>query len=130
MSDSSIPLLLYIEDEVLIQVEVIACLEDAGYRLIVADNGEEGLALLAEHSADLRGLVTDVDLGEGPDGWEIARTARELIAGLPIVYVSAASDHQWTSHGVPGSTMLSKPFASAQLVVAISSLMIASDPST
>lgn len=95
------PMLLYIEDDFLIQAEVVNSLEEAGFKLVVADDGRQGLDLLSRHATELRGLVTDIDLGDGPNGWEIAHTARELVAGLPIVYVSAASDHEWTSHGVP-----------------------------
>lgn len=129
MADSSLPLLLYVEDEIMIQTGVVGSLEDAGFTLVVADNGQQALELLTRHSGELRGLVTDINLGDGPDGWHVARTARELIAGLPVVYVSAASDQEWTSKGVPCSTMISKPFASAQLVVAISSLLVATDTS-
>ena len=129
MPEPAQPLLLYVEDELLIQDLVITCLEEAGFKLIVADSGEQALQLLAAHNAELRGLVTDVNLGSGPDGWEVARAARQAITALPVVYVSAASEHEWTSQGVPGSMMIAKPFASAQLVVAISSLLVVSDQS-
>ena len=127
MTDPDKPLLLYVEDEVLIRIAVIDGLEEAGYSVAVAKSGAQALSLLAEHNAELRGLVTDINLGSGIDGWEVARTAREAIGGLPVVYVSAASQEEWTSRGVPGSVMIAKPFATAQVVVAISSLMTASD---
>lgn len=127
MPDPAPPLLLYVEDERLVQDAVVASLEDAGFAVVVASNGEQALQLLSEHGATLRGLVTDVNLGKGLDGWDVARAARKAISGLPVVYVSAASDHQWTANGVPGSTMIAKPFASAQLVVAISALLVTSD---
>jgi hypothetical protein len=44
-------------------------------------------------------LVTDINLGEGPDGWDVARQARELIPNLPTGYVSGAIEHEWASHG-------------------------------
>lgn len=121
------PILLYAEDEVLIQNTLVDALENAGFCVIVADSGGQALDLLAKQSPDIHGLVTDVNLGSGPDGWDVARRARELVSGLPVVYVSAASDREWTSHGVPNSLMISKPFVSAQVVVAISSLLIVSD---
>ena len=127
MAHPETPLLLYVEDEVLIQIAVIDGLEEAGYSVAVANDGAEALRLLSEHHADLRGLVTDINLGSGIDGWEVARAAREAIGGIPVVYVSAASQQQWTSRGVPGSVIIAKPFATAQVVVAISSLMTASD---
>jgi len=127
MTDPVSPLLLYVEDDPLIQLTVVESLEEAGFKLLVADSGEQAVQLLVAHAADLRGLITDVNLGDGPDGWAIAREARQLVAGLPVVYVSGASDHEWTSEGVPGSTIIAKPFASTQLVVAISALLVVSD---
>jgi len=92
MPDStSPPLLLYVEDELLIQHDVTVSLEEAGFKLVVADNGEQALRLLAAHSTALRGLVTDVNLGKGPDGWEVARAARQSVGGLPVVYPDSAS---------------------------------------
>ena len=130
MADPAAPLLLYVEDELLIQDFVVISLEEAGFKLVVADSGEQALQLLAAHEGDLCCLVTDVNLGPGLDGWEVARAARQSISGLPVVYVSAASGQEWTSQGVPGSTMIAKPFVAAQLVVAISSLLVVSDGSS
>ena len=130
MTDAETPLVLYVEDEFLIRATVIDALEEAGYRVAVAKSGAEAVSLLAEHDADIRGLVTDIDLGQGIDGWEVAHTAREVVSGLPVVYVSAASQSDWTSRGVPESIMIAKPFATAQVVVAISSLITSSDLQT
>lgn len=127
MTDPVSPLLLYVEDDLLIQETVVESLEEAGFKLLVANHGEQAGQLLAAHAADLRGLITDVNLGDGLDGWAIAREARHLVAGLPVVYVSGASNHEWTSEGVPGSTIIAKPFACAQLVVAISALLVVTD---
>jgi two-component system cell cycle response regulator CpdR len=63
-------------------------------------------------------------LGRGPDGWEIARRARELTPNLPVVYISGHGSADWPSKGVPNSLTLSKPFATAQLITAISSLLV------
>ena len=127
MTDPVSPLLLYVEDDPLIRETMVESLEEAGFKLLVADSGDQAVELLVAHAADLRGLITDVNLGDGPDGWAIAREARQLMAGLPVVYVSGASDHEWTSEGVPGSTIIAKPFACTQLVVAISALLVVSD---
>ncbi len=50
--------------------------------------------------------------------------------GLPVVYMSGDSAHEWTVKGVPNSVMVSKPFVIAQIITAISSLLNeASSPS-
>jgi DNA-binding response OmpR family regulator len=126
-SDPTAPILLYVEDEAMTQVLVETALREAGFAVLVASDGDEALAQLKAKSGDLRGLITDINLGDGPDGWDVARSARESISGLPVVYVSGASEHEWTAKGVPHSLMIAKPFAPAQIVVAISSLLVAAD---
>jgi DNA-binding response OmpR family regulator len=116
-------LLLYVEDEVLIQEVLVSALTEAGYEVLAVTNGVEAIDALKGRSGELRGLITDINLGSGPDGWDVARQARELIGRLPVVYVSAASHEDWTSKGVPESVMIAKPFAPAQIVVAVSALL-------
>ena len=53
-------------------------------------------------------------------GWDVARRAREIDAKFPVVYMSGESAEDWSARGVPYSIMLSKPFAPAQLVTAVS----------
>jgi DNA-binding response OmpR family regulator len=95
----------------------------------VTDVGQAGKAL-SELEADptrFSGLITDISLGRGPDGWEIARRGRELIPDLPVVYISGHGSADWPSKGVPNSLTLSKPFATAQLITAISTLLVEAD---
>ena len=121
---STAPLLLYVEDEILIQQMLVTDLEEAGFEVLVCSSGAEAIALLETRADDIRGLITDINLGCDPSGWDIARNARELRSGLPVIYVTAASDQEWTSQGVPASVMITKPFVPAQVVVAISTLLI------
>jgi DNA-binding response OmpR family regulator len=118
---------LYVEDEVLLQDLVETALREAGFDVTVTTTGAAALKALEDNVEAFRGLVTDINLGKGPDGWAIAKRARELRPDVPVVYVSGASDHEWTSKGVPHSVMIAKPFAAAQVVVAISSLLVRTD---
>jgi DNA-binding response OmpR family regulator len=80
---------------------------------------------MAELNADpgrFRAVITDINLGTGPDGWDVGRRVRELVPGMPVVYLSGESSKDWPNRGVPCSLMLAKPFPPAQLVVAIVSL--------
>jgi len=128
MSAASQSLLLYVEDEVLIQDLVESALQEAGFEVALALDGEAARDVLTERRENLRGLITDVNLPGGLDGWDVARQARELMNDLPVVYVSGGSPHEWTSKGVPNSIMIEKPFAPAQIVVAISTLINAAGP--
>jgi DNA-binding response OmpR family regulator len=57
-----------------------------------------------------------VNLGAGPDGWEIAERARALNSKLPVVYMTGASGGDWKSKGVSNSILLAKPFTPDQIV--------------
>lgn len=116
-------LLLLVDDDATIAAILKEALSDGGFDVVTAHNGKEALAVMEEKIVSLRGVITDVNLGEGPDGWDIARHARELSAHIPVVYMSGASSHEWASHGVPNSVIIQKPFANAQIVTAISELI-------
>jgi DNA-binding response OmpR family regulator len=122
-------LILLAEDEALIALAVQDALETAGFAVLHVIGGEDALAALDEHSAQLAGVVTDVKFGETVDGWTVGRRARELLPHIPIVYISGDSAHEHTARGVPDSLMLQKPFAPGQLVTAISTLLNAVPPS-
>jgi DNA-binding response OmpR family regulator len=64
------------------------------------------------------------------DGWEVAKQAREIDPTFPIVYMTGAAADQWASHGVPNGILLTKPFAPAQLVTAVSQLLNPGAPTT
>jgi CheY-like chemotaxis protein len=124
----SLPLLLLVEDEPLIRTVLSAALEEAGFSLLEATSGAAAIQIIDE-DAGIVGIVTDIRLGEGPTGWEIARHARQQSPTLAVVYMTGDSAADWTSEGVPNSTMLQKPFATAQIVTAIATLLNTTDQS-
>jgi len=120
---------LVVEDETLIEEVVVLGLEDAGYAVATAHTAEEAIASLEKTDSTVRTIVTDVNLVPNKlTGWDVARRARELTADIPIVYMSGASGHDWTSHGVPNSVLIAKPFAIGQIVTAVSQLLNAGGP--
>jgi CheY-like chemotaxis protein len=74
--------------------------------------------------------VTDINLQGTMGGWEVAKRAREIEPEFPIVYMTGASTDEYASHGVPNSILLTKPFAPAQLVTAVSQLLNSAAPTT
>ena len=125
-----LPLILVIEDEQLIQSLVEETLSEGGFECAVVASGEEAVTLLKGRKAKYRALVTDINLAGKMDGWEAAQHAREIETDFPVVYMSGAASADWTSKGVPNSVMLAKPFAPAQLLTAVSSLLNSGTPTT
>ena len=115
--------ILVIEDDPPIQVVVEDALADGGFEPAIAPSGEEAVTLLRGNRRKYRALVTDINLVGRIDGWELARLAREINPEFPILYITGAHADQWPSRGVPNSVLLTKPFAPAQLVTAVSRLL-------
>jgi DNA-binding response OmpR family regulator len=122
--------ILVIEDDPPIQLVVEDALTDGGFEPAIAPSGEEAVTLLKGNKSKYRALVTDISLRGRLDGWEVARQAREIDPAFPILYITAAHANQWASHGVPNSVLLTKPFAPAQLVTAVSQLLNSGAPTT
>jgi DNA-binding response OmpR family regulator len=118
-----LPILLLVEDEQTLQTVLETALADEGFDVVVAGTGTKAIAELEDHGANFKGLITDIRLGSGPTGWEVGHRARQIVPGIPVIYMSGDSVHEWSAEGVPESIMLQKPFAIAQLIAAITSLM-------
>src|SRR3954452_6897413 len=121
------PVILLVEDEPLVLLVAQDALEAGGYTALPVQLSSEALNVLESRIGELSGLVTDIRLPGGTDGWEIARRARELRAGLPVVYTTSDSATDWPFKGVPNSVVVQKPYAGAQLLTAISTLMTKAD---
>ncbi len=116
-------LVLIVEDETLIQLDLETCLQEGGFETATASSGKEALTKI--DASPLRALVTDINLGKGPTGWDVARRARELTPTLPVVYVTTVSSDEWRANGVPDSILIGKPFVHAQILTAVSQLVTA-----
>jgi DNA-binding response OmpR family regulator len=114
---------LYVEDDELIRELSAAALEEAGFKVVAADSGSAAFEALADDADPFCAMVTDVDLGAGPDGWEVARRGRELNDTLPVIYVSGGSGNEWPSRGVRNSIMIVKPYKITQIANAITALL-------
>jgi two-component system cell cycle response regulator CpdR len=129
MAGAERPRVLLADDEVLIRDLVQEALEEAGFQVEAVSSGAEALAAL-ESDMDLVAVVTDINFGGPPVGWEVAVCARERRPKMAVVYMTGDSEHEWSAHGVPQSTIITKPFAAAQVAVALANLLNASDLST
>jgi CheY-like chemotaxis protein len=114
---------LVVEDDPTVRMLLEDMLADAGHAVISARSGGEALNILGEPFSRPDVLVADIRIGSGIDGWEIARCAREIVPGLPVVYITADSAGQFEAQGVAGARLLRKPFTGGQLVDAVAALI-------
>jgi DNA-binding response OmpR family regulator len=117
------PLVLVVEDSVLIQEMLEWSVGESGYAVQQAYSGEEAIEILDANDTPYKALITDVNLCSLVTGWDVARRARELSPGLPVVYATSIAVDEWSSKGVPNSLLLTKPFDPEQIVTALSQLL-------
>lgn len=113
--------ILFVEDDFLLSSSSCEFIRDRGIRVIEAPS-----ALLAANVIDrlayLSALVSDIDLGEGENGFDIARRARAAYPSLPVVFVSGAAASRHAVEGVEGSVFISKPYHPRQIIEALRAL--------
>lgn len=123
MNDGTTILLLLVDDEPLIALQLEDALSEAGFTCILARDGTAAFKEVEADMARFSGVITDVHLGPGPDGWQVAHRARELVPEIPIIYMTGAGSGEWSANGVPNSILVQKPFVPAQIITAITGLL-------
>ena len=109
---------LFVDDDLIARLLNCAVLRESGFNVVEAGSYDEACAEL-ERYPRLAALVTDVDLGAGPDGFEIARLARFANPDVSVVYMSGTELRRYASEGVDNSRFIPKPFSPDQVVRAL-----------
>ena len=107
------PRILVVEDEFLVREFIVEELIDAGFEVESSQNGEQALDLLMSGERfDL--LFTDIRMPGAVDGWELGRTAAEILPGIPIVYATGYSEKSHQLRREEG--FLAKPYRTADVL--------------
>jgi DNA-binding NtrC family response regulator len=108
---------LLVEDDMIVSLELHEFLQDSGFTVEAAYSGAGALEAIGRRVP--WALVTDLDLGRGPDGFDVARCARTARPGLPVVFISGTMAGRHAGEGVSGSGFVAKPFRGLQIVEAL-----------
>jgi len=113
--------ILVVEDEPSIRTVARAYLEQAGFRVVVAETGPDALRLAAADAPDL--VVLDLNL-PGMDGMEVAARLREA-SDVYIMMLSARTEEADRVAGlrIGADDYLTKPFSPRELVARIEAIL-------
>jgi CheY-like chemotaxis protein len=106
---------LVIEDEIFLRLNIVSCLQEAGYAVVEAATGEEAIAL-CHSNASIDVVFTDVNLGGYASGWDVAECFRSVRPNVPVVYTSGRSLD--AGRCVGGSTFVPKPYCESDILSA------------
>jgi two-component system phosphate regulon response regulator PhoB len=117
--------LLVADDLVPIRQMVRITLSTQGWTIVEAKNGSEALAMTRSEKPDL--VLLDVDMGPGPNGFEVCRQikADEATKNIPVVMLTAhESDSDRAIGFAAGATQyLTKPFGPLELIDTIRGIL-------
>ena len=116
-------IILVADDEPMIRSMVARILERAGYRVLVAKDGNEALVLFEANRDEIQGVILDVMM-PGLSGHQVARRIRDQGCDLPILLISGYDPQLGQQEPLEQpSSFLAKPFAQVELLKAIAALM-------
>jgi CheY-like chemotaxis protein len=110
--------ILVVEDNFLLNQEICEFLRETGQDVKPVYCGRAALEVINRHE-QLAALLTDINLGPGPDGVDVARYARAFSPHLPVVFISAALDPRHEFNGIDRSEFIAKPFRPEEIVEAL-----------
>jgi len=116
--------ILVVDDEYELLEVAVAYLEEMGFRVLAATNGEQALRTLARNP-DIDILLTDIVMPGGMNGVELAAAVREISATIKVLYTSGfpegvLADKSGAKLDAP---LVSKPYTREGLAKAISKLL-------
>lgn len=109
---------LIIDDDPGIRKVMALTLEDAGYQVIGAQDGESGIRLCAEQSPDA--VITDIRM-PGIDGLEVLKRIKKLDPDMEVIVITAFNeiDHAITALQLDASDFITKPLSDQAILVAL-----------
>ena len=110
MSDSPAPYAIAVDDDAVILCDVAGILEDAGFQVLTAMTGEGALQLLEQHAGSVTVLFSDVEMGEGMNGFELGAHVARRWPDIGILIASGRRSPQ--ADELPdGAMFINKPFS-------------------
>jgi PAS domain S-box-containing protein len=115
--------ILVVEDEGPVRNTVRRQLEMLGHTVLIADTAAAALPILKHERPDV--LLTDVLLGTGMNGIDLADAARVFTPGLPVIFMSGytAVPEAQARIRESGAPLLTKPATLSQLERALDAVM-------
>ena len=124
-NDMTATTILVVDDEFFLTEIMTDAFAEDGFEVVVANDGASAMAIIDNATVPIAALVTDINMGPGANGWTVARRARKVQPGLPVVYTTGGAAHEWVANGVTASVLVTKPFPVSEVVGAVHELLTA-----
>ncbi len=110
--------ILLAEDDAIMRRLTRKMLEEHGYKVVEAPDGDSALSLMASTKTPIRLVLTDVVM-KGINGPELAIRLTDSDPTIKVVYMSGYTGELAAHQGLIGNRLLEKPFTRAALLRAV-----------
>ncbi len=112
--------ILLVEDDETVCGLVREILENSGYHVLVALNGEQALQIINEYKGKIHLMLTDIIMPE-MDGKELSDAARKALPDLKVIYMSGYAEEKLSTMNLSPDEIafVQKPFLPDALVQAV-----------
>jgi CheY-like chemotaxis protein len=115
------PVVLVVEDEMLLRMRTVDMVEDAGFTSVEAVDADEAVAIL-ESRSDIALLFTDIQMPGSMDGLKLAHAVHERWPPIKIIVVSGQL--KLASIDIPAdSRFFGKPLEAREMIVEMQSMI-------
>src|SRR5712692_8256247 len=123
--------ILLIEDEESLAELMKMLLEEQGYKVLFARDGEEGLLLYKKHKNEIAVVITDMGLPK-LGGWEVFKKVREIDPKAKVILASGYVDQKLKAEMIStgAKDFLQKPYDPAQIAKKIREMIDGEKPVT
>jgi PAS domain S-box-containing protein len=90
--------ILVVEDDREVAKFVYSALSEAGYRVLVAENGKDALKLITKNKTTIDLLMTDLVMPD-MNGKDLSKKIREKLPHIPVLFTSGYSDDLLVTNG-------------------------------
>jgi DNA-binding response OmpR family regulator len=116
--------ILIMDDDLALQTVLEIALREAGYQVILANDGQEGIEKLKTMNPDL--VISDIMMPQ-MDGVETFQRMKEQLQdnGIPIFIMTALSRKPWFADlEAEGAVIIQKPFEMDQLLRLVHDMLL------
>ncbi len=117
--------ILVVEDEPAVREIAVAILTEAGYRVLEAADGDEGLRVFGAHATEVTLLLTDVIMPGSLRGPELAERINAIRPDVQIIYMSGYSGSSIMQDGCLDDNvqLVGKPFRCDELIRKVAAIL-------
>jgi CheY-like chemotaxis protein len=117
---SGTEMVLVAEDDYSVRTLTKNLLQENGYTIIEAANGEEAIQKFMNHAGEVQLLLLDVIMPQ-KNGWEAYDIIRRVRPDIRVIFMSGYTADVFQKRAIPEKTMnvLSKPIPPSDLLKAI-----------